>query len=176
MSKIIEHLEEEHRKVERLLAQLKENPFGPDADTTADEIRSALETHMAVEEGWIYPLIGDESATDGSETEHDLVRDALDVLDDLRGEPGFAAAVEMLRAGIAHHVADEEEEIFPELERSSASELERLDPQELERIVERRTEFDLSKAELYRAAQEAGIPGRSQMSREELIEALSKGE
>ncbi|WP_030740856.1 Ku protein [Streptomyces sp. NRRL F-5135] len=46
------------------------------------------------------------------------------------------------------------------------------------RTAKRRPEplADLSKTELYRRATEAGVPGRSSMTRQELLEALSAGE
>ena len=43
--------------------------------------------------------------------------DGLDKLAQLDDEPGFGATVAMLKAGINHHVKEEEQEVFPQLKK-----------------------------------------------------------
>ncbi len=78
----------------------------------------------------------------------------------------------MLEAGIAHHVHEEESEIFPKLRKTAAAQIAQLDPDECKTAVEN-DPVDLTREELYRRAQEADIPGRSSMTKDELAESLA---
>ena len=79
------------------------------------------------------------------------------------GQPGFGATVEMVKAGISHHVEEEENEAFPKLRETLG-----LVGVELAGSVEP------TKEELYEKAQEAGVEGRSSMSKDELAEAVNE--
>jgi len=136
---VLDHLESEHRKAERMLAQLSDSEAGPERNRIIEELDDALRVHMAVEEMFVYPA---EKALDAEEvkeanTEHDLARDGLAKLHELASEPGFGAAVDMLTAGIAHHVQEEESDLFPKLRRHAADQLDPLDPEELEQEARR---------------------------------------
>src|SRR5690606_14963924 len=49
-------------------------------------------------------------------TEHDLARKTLaDMIALAPAEPGFEAALDAVKAGIEHHVEDEEQKVFPQL-------------------------------------------------------------
>ncbi|MEZ5265618.1 MAG: hemerythrin domain-containing protein [Acidimicrobiales bacterium] len=114
---VLEHLEQEHRQVEQLLERLADADDG-EALPLIDELERSLATHMAVEEQFLYPLVEqvvDAESEEEAEVEHDLARDGLAKLRELQDKPGFGAAVDMLKAGIAHHVREEEGELFPEL-------------------------------------------------------------
>jgi iron-sulfur cluster repair protein YtfE (RIC family) len=172
---VLEHLTEEHRKAERLMEQLEKTDPGSTRDRLVGELTDALRTHMAVEERFLYPIVveamGAEPETE-AEVEHDLAREGLAKLTELRHEPGFGAALDMVKAGIAHHVEEEEHEIFPELRKKAAAQLAALDPEELEQEVGT-DGSDQTKEELYQKAREAGIPGRSTMTKDELAEAVA---
>jgi iron-sulfur cluster repair protein YtfE (RIC family) len=80
-----------------------------------------LETHMRLEEEHLYPVVrrsvGEEEA-DEAAAEHALAREGLEKVMALQPDrPGFDGAVESLRAGVMHHVEEEEGEIFPKLQR-----------------------------------------------------------
>ena len=176
---VLDHLTEEHRKVELLIAQLKGTDPGDQRDRLVDDLIAALSTHMAVEERFLYPIVaevGEDEMEHEGENEHDLAREGLAKLDALRKEPGFKAALDMVEAGIGHHVKDEEEEVFPTLREKAASRIAALDPDELEAEVDDDTTdlTELSKDELYAKAQEADVPGRSSMTKDELAEAVSQ--
>ncbi|MCZ7525013.1 MAG: Rho termination factor N-terminal domain-containing protein [Acidimicrobiia bacterium] len=82
----------------------------------------------------------------------------------------------MVAAGTKHHVDDEESDVFPQLRERAADRLGALDPEELERQVrsgDGRPPDEPTKEELYEQAREAGIEGRSAMTKEELSRALS---
>ena len=59
---------------------------------------------------------------DEATTEHEGARKALADVEKLSpNEPGFDGALEMLEAGISHHVEEEEEEVFPQFRESVSS-------------------------------------------------------
>lgn len=199
---VLEHLMQEHRTAEDLLAQLARSDAGPQREQLLGELTDALTTHMAVEERFVYPLLAEtvgNEESDEAETEHDLTREGLAQMQALVGVHGFGAAVAMVTAGIAHHVREEEQELFPQLRQQAGEQLAQLDPEELEAAVKRdgpnrtnrsRTRNgtqhgngrngtqgdgdDATKEELYARAQEADIPGRSRMTKEELAAALAR--
>jgi hemerythrin-like domain-containing protein len=134
----IQHLVDEHRKAEELMARLRQSSGDGRADTL-DELQHALETHIAIEERFVYPLVREhigEEEFNGAETEHALAQDGLVQLRALLGQPGFEAALAMLEAGVRHHVEEEEQEIFPALRARCSDELDRLpDPETMESKV-----------------------------------------
>lgn len=167
---LLDHLIKEHREVEEMIAELEETDAGPRRNELISKLTSSLHTHMQVEEQFLYPItaevVGKEDAKEGN-IEHNLAREGLEKLRELRDKPGFAAALDMVKAGIEHHVNDEEDEMFPELREKAADRIAQLDPEALEASI------DLTKDELYEKAKAAGIEGRSNMTRAELAEAVS---
>jgi iron-sulfur cluster repair protein YtfE (RIC family) len=140
---VLDHLTEEHRKVENMLAELASSQPGEEREETVTELEEALQTHMALEERYVYPLVketvGAEEFTDATK-EHNETRRALQQVRDLVDQTGFEAAVEELAAGIQHHVQEEEGEIFPKLRENAAAAIEGLgDPEQLEVAVEEGT-------------------------------------
>lgn len=168
---LLDHLIKEHREAENLIAQLAETEPGAERDRLIDELTDALQTHMEVEEQFVYPItaevLGEEDAEEGN-NEHDLARQGLKQLRELKDDPGWAAALDMVKAGIEHHVEDEEGEMFPQLREKAGDRLAGLDAEQLEATI------DLTKDQLYRQAREAGVEGRSEMSRDELARALAE--
>jgi len=172
---VLDHLTEEHRKVEDLIGRIKETGPGDERSRLFGEIRDALEVHMAVEERFLYPLvaehIGDEQSEDATD-EHELTRDGLDSVEQRLEEGAFEDAVEILEQGLSHHVSEEEESIFPALRRRAKDQLAVLDPDELEAKVEDVPDVDLTRDELYERARAEDVPGRSSMTKAELAAAL----
>ena len=122
MNDPIAMLKRDHREVEELLSKLGESKPGPRRRGNVDMVEQALTLHMRIEEQLVYPLVaravGEEEANE-AEIEHGLVREGLVQLRALVDEPGFGAVGEMLKAGIKHHVKEEEKEIFPESKRKT---------------------------------------------------------
>jgi hemerythrin superfamily protein len=175
-------LEADHRQVEDLFDKI-DKAEGHDRTPFIDELATALKAHMELEEKVLYPAMapvtGGEAVEEGNK-EHELARKSLqDMLDLAPDEPGFGAAMEATKAGIAHHVEEEEDEVFPEL---------RKDGKVLEKIatpfMATRMELGLpmkaealaagwSKEELLYEAKNAGVDGAASMKKDELAEALS---
>jgi iron-sulfur cluster repair protein YtfE (RIC family) len=135
----LEHLEHEHREVERMLTELQASEEGDEREQLILDLEEALRLHMAVEEQYLYPIVAEvmdaEHVTE-AQVEHDLARDGIAKLKALSAEPGFGAAVEMLQAGIAHHVQEEEDEVFAELREQAGERIARMDPEQLEEQAE----------------------------------------
>jgi hemerythrin-like domain-containing protein len=97
-----------------------------------EELATALQAHMELEEHLLYPVVAEELGREEEqegESEHELARIGLAKVQELAPDgPGFMAALDMLKAGIGHHVEDEESEMFPQLnDKLDAARLERLD-------------------------------------------------
>ena len=136
---VLTHLTQEHRKVEAMLAVLADSEPGNEREDTVVELEDALETHMLVEERFVYPIVKDALGTDefvGANNEHDLTRAGLEEIRNLIEQPGFGGAVEALAGGLHHHVDEEENQIFPALRDKAASKIDALgDPDQLEAAV-----------------------------------------
>jgi iron-sulfur cluster repair protein YtfE (RIC family) len=113
-------LKQDHKEAKAMLKQLAASKPGRRRETTVKKLDAALRLHMQIEEDLVYPLVrslvGREAAEE-AEIEHSLAREGLGKLTQLDDEPGFGAAVAMLNAGIAHHVKEEEQEVFPQLKK-----------------------------------------------------------
>ena len=113
-------LKREHREVEEMLTKLQDSNPGARRRSTVEKVAAALTLHMQMEEEVVYPVVkrvvGAEEEEE-AEIEHRLAREALAHLQEMVDEPGFGAVVDMLKAGIKHHVKEEETEVFPELKR-----------------------------------------------------------
>jgi hemerythrin superfamily protein len=111
-------LKADHREVEQLLGRLADTDEGRERDALVAEVVTKLTAHMDAEESIVYPSVAEQVGAEDAEEadiEHGLVRTALEQLQAMTAVPGFGAVVEMLKAGIAHHVQEEEQELLPEL-------------------------------------------------------------
>ena len=175
-------LEADHRHVEELFDAIEEAE-GDDRTPLIDDLATTLRKHMELEERVVYPAMepvtGEEAVEEGNK-EHELARKSLaDVLDLAPDEPGFGAALDATKAGIAHHVEEEENEVFPQL-RKDGDVLARMATPfmstrlELGLIVDAEALADSStKDELLDEARSAGVEGAASMNKGELAEALA---
>lgn len=170
-------LEHDHRHVESMLKILAGSEPGPDREAMVTELTASLELHMAFEEEHIYPLMQaiDAEMEEEAEVEHRLAREGLKQLNEFVAAPGFGAAVDMLTAGISHHVKDEEDEAFPKLRQEcDADRLASLGRTLLEekRRAGMLVDSQSTKAEMQEIASELGIERTSSMTKDELKEAI----
>src|SRR6478736_4924914 len=111
-------LEADHRQVEALFEAI-DKASGDDRQPLIDELVTSVRAHMELEETVLYPAMGPvtgKEAVQEANTEHELARKSLeDVVRLAPDEPGFGAALDATRAGIVHHVDEEENEVFTEL-------------------------------------------------------------
>jgi hemerythrin superfamily protein len=180
MADVFKMLESDHRQVERLLTQLSKSEEGPEREQLVKRLTDSLSLHMTFEEEAIYPLLVDldPEAAQEAQNEHRLAREGVGNINELVSEPGFGAAVEMLKGGIEHHVEDEEGDVFPKLrEACDQATIEGMAGSLLQMkreagILAESLE-DASKDELVQIARDAGISGVSQMTKDQLREALT---
>jgi hemerythrin-like domain-containing protein len=155
---LLDQLEREHREAESLIARLEDAKGEAEQRELTEKLAMALAKHMEVEERDVYPALRkiDPELVDEANNEHDLARTGVAEMATLIGEPGFAAAVAMVKAGLEHHVEDEESEVFPKLRKAAKG-----------------LRDDMTKDELYDLATEVEVAGRGSMSKDELHDALS---
>src|SRR4051794_3363892 len=176
-------LEADHRQVEALFEAIDKG----DGDTRLpliDELKTSLLAHMQLEERILYPAMapatGEEAVEEGNK-EHELARKSLaDMVELGPDEPGFGAAMEATKAGIEHHVKEEEEEVFPEL-RKDGSILDQIATPFMKKRLELGLPMDAdalaaasTKEELLEEAKSAGVEVTSSMTKAELAGALAE--
>jgi hypothetical protein len=144
------------------------------------KLLASLQLHMTFEEESIYPLLAqvDGEMEQEAEVEHGLARDGIAKLTELVGAPGFGAAVEMVKAGISHHVEEEEQEAFPEAalvgrRTDGQGAREHARPAQGQRRHPRRGPREREQGRPRGDGEDAGIDGRSSMTKEDLIAALT---
>jgi hemerythrin superfamily protein len=180
MPDVFAMLEADHRHVEALLGELAETDAGPEREALVATLTQALQLHMQFEEQDVYPLLEqvDGEMEQEAEVEHGLARDGLAKMTELVAAPGFGAAVDMVTAGISHHVEEEEHEAFPQLRQScDEAVLAGLGRALLARKAEAGVLADhlgaATKDDLAQLAQDLGVEGRSAMTKAELIAAIT---
>ena len=121
MNDPITMLRKDHREAEQLLKRLEASKKPSDQRRkTVDKLDQALKLHMEIEEKLVYPVVADTLGKEPvveADVEHDLARDGMTKMRKLVSAPGFGATVDMVKAGIKHHVKEEETEIFPKLKK-----------------------------------------------------------
>ncbi len=177
-------LESDHRKVEALFTKI-EKADGEDRQPFIDELVTAIRGHMELEEQVVYPAMepvtGHEDVEEGN-VEHKLARKGLDAVIELApDEPGFGAALDSVKAGISHHVEEEEDDVFPKLRKDGRSVLEKMATPFMTKRLELGLPIEASaladastKDELLTEAKGASVDGASSMSKDELAKALAK--
>ena len=120
MPNVIELLNQDHREVEQLFAQFESTQ---DFDI-ALQICEELTAHAAVEEEIVYPVLEriDPEIEQEAEEEHAEAKELIARIQSMEpGDPELVPTVLKLKAGIQHHVEEEEGEAWPKM-RSGAGE------------------------------------------------------
>jgi hemerythrin superfamily protein len=175
-------LELDHRSAEELLEKLSNSAEGPERNATVDELVKALQAHMEFEEQAIYPLVPvamDQEKEEEAESEHRLAREGLEKLTQMAAAPGFGAVVDMVKAGIGHHVKEEETEMFPTLRDALDADQQASLAQQLVKAKQHAGLplvglEDPTKAQLEAAAAGAGIEVSSSMTKAQMQQAVSR--
>lgn len=186
---IFGRLKKEHSEVSEMIDKLKQGDV-EDRKELLPKLEAELVAHAKAEQETIYERLRGISefltctVDDGFE-EHDSIEEMLGELK--AADPGsdeFVECLETLEECIDHHVDDEENEMFPAAKKS----IDVTESVDIERAyVEAKSKHlrrldgaggadgewdDLSKDELYKRAQALGIPGRSQMTKSQLIREI----
>ena len=115
----IELLKEDHDRVDKLFQKVKANEDADHRDTF-EQIKAELEVHTHIEETIFYPKVkedGDEElkkiVLEGVEEHHQakmFLRELSNLVED---SEKFQPKLKVLMEDIAHHVMEEEGEMFP---------------------------------------------------------------
>jgi hemerythrin superfamily protein len=117
-------LKRQHREVEKLFATALKTENEKSRRKAMEDIIHALEHHTQIEEDVFYPAvrdIGTRKATDmigEAYEEHHVVKLVLAELPEVDpGAENFKAKMTVLKELVAHHVEEEEDEMFPMAEK-----------------------------------------------------------
>jgi len=142
-------LESQHRKVEALFKKLEGGRSDP--APLLEELANSLAAHMAIEQEIFYPRIKEVESdlVNESYEEHAVAELALKrLLATDPDEEAFQARVTTLKELIEHHVEEEEQELFPKVEKA----MEESDLAQLGKAMKARFE------EVLEAGFEAAVP------------------
>jgi hemerythrin superfamily protein len=185
----LELLKSDHDTVRGLFEQFEQAKESGDTQqlkALQEQIFTELEVHTSVEEEVFYPeakAVGEEAeelVAEGVE-EHHVVKILMEEIQALTPEDeAWAAKMSVLIENVEHHAEEEETELFPQLRETFGDERLQRMGQQLEEAKQRRGApptpqpdiVDLTRDELYEKAQDLQIEGRSEMTKEELIQAI----
>jgi hemerythrin-like domain-containing protein len=154
-------LKQQHREVESIFETLEKG--ADDAASQVLELANNLAAHMAIEQDLFYPAVRDIDGRMVAESyeEHAIAELALKRLLATAGDdPSFAPKVTALKELIEHHVEEEEEELFPNVEDT-------MDAEQLEALGdEMSTAFDEAMATGYESLLPEGLTASADGPRE----------
>lgn len=121
-------LKKDHEHVKKAFKEFSE--LGPQAykskKSLADKICKELTVHTQIEEEIFYPALR-KSVKDAkglvneAQVEHDSAKELISQIEKMDGDDElFDAKVTVLSEYVNHHIKEEEEEMFPAIERSGA--------------------------------------------------------
>lgn len=123
----LELLKEDHKRVQTLFDQVKATENEKQHKQLFKKIKTELDTHTYIEEKVLYPMLKKyeefkEQALEAIE-EHLQVKTLLRSLERLsEGTERFDAKLMVLIGDVEHHVEEEEQEIFPKIEKQFSQE------------------------------------------------------
>jgi hemerythrin superfamily protein len=133
MSDVIELLEHDHREVEEMFAEFEQATTKEEKETLRDRIIIELVRHSEAEEQAVYPMIrkvidnGDQ-IVEHEIDEHSKAERIMKELDTMSADdPQFGVLMQQLMASITEHVAEEENDVFPQFRT-------RVEPDELQKL------------------------------------------
>ena len=116
MAHLTRFLMQDHARIFRAIDACAKDPTSlPSALSACDEI----ESHMAIEEELVYPLLRDEidgREADESEAEHARVKDLIAEIRDLEpGDPALSQLMQQVQKEVGEHIDHEETSVIPRL-------------------------------------------------------------
>ena len=119
-----ELLREDHVKVKDLFERFEEAEDSESKKNIAQTAIHELKVHAAIEEEIFYPTVNQNIEADDlineAKEEHHVAKLLISELEDMdAGDERFEAKFKVLAESVKHHIREEEENIFPQLEQSS---------------------------------------------------------
>lgn len=161
-NEIIAMLKDDHKRVKKAFREFEKLDPHEDPERCQELVTMTcgdLEVHTTLEEELFYPAargcLGDEELIDEAEVEHESVKHLIAELRDMSPEDQkYAATFKVLGEYVAHHIREEENEIFPQLANA------KFDWQELQaEMIDRRAEL---MEEIMPEAQQAASSGKEE--------------
>ena len=134
LQKMLAMLEDDHSKVDKIFKRYEKLKEADD-DARFELVGKAcamLKVHTALEEELLYPgardaLGDDEDMVDEAEVEHGSAKQLIADLERMKtSDPLYDAKFKVLGEYIAHHVEEEEDEMFPKLRKMAEDQFEGL--------------------------------------------------
>ncbi|MEU5523459.1 hemerythrin domain-containing protein [Streptomyces sp. NPDC047860] len=129
---VVDELVTDHREVEELFSKIEELPAGhQDRKVYADQVTMELVRHSVAEEAYLYPAVREhvpngDALADQEIEDHDRAERTMKDMERREADDAeFDRLIGMLMSEIREHIADEEQNLFPQL-RANCSE-EKLD-------------------------------------------------
>jgi hemerythrin superfamily protein len=175
----LELLTGDHNEVRGLVKDFESAGGDAAKAAVAARIIALLKVHTAIEEEIFYPAVREEAAKaedlviEGVE-EHHVVKVLIGEIEALDpSDEAWEAKVTVMTENVDHHAGEEEDEMFPKVRESLGDvRLEELGAQLARRRAELQYESK-TRDELYALARERGIEGRSDMTKAEIVAALT---
>ena len=143
-NEILDELKEDHKRVKKAYKEFQkmepeENP--EECEALVQQVLHELQVHTALEEELLYPAAREaieEDLVDEAEVEHESAHALMDQLMGMSAnDEKFAARFTVLCEYVLHHVKEEENEMFPQLEKAKGIDWESLSAE----MTTRRTEM-----------------------------------
>jgi hemerythrin-like domain-containing protein len=195
MDNVVTLIKNDHDTFEWFFTKLESEDTEPDEKAQLLlRLEGLLKPHSDAEEQVVYPTISqtvpkeDEEVKDGAAEHHHVEELMLQLKAQPMDAPGADGILAAMIGELRHHIEEEEQDILPEYaEAADNDELDRVgrefrEAKERVRVENGFPEFerpdliDLTRDELYDRAKAAGLEGRSDMSKDELVQALSAAE
>jgi hemerythrin-like domain-containing protein len=117
----LELLKRDHREVEALFKRYKPAADAAEKAAIAARVCLLLKVHMRVEEEIFYPAarrrIEDKELVNEALVEHQAAKDLIEEIESAdAGDPMLEARMQVLSEQIEHHVQEEENGLFPEVQ------------------------------------------------------------
>jgi hemerythrin-like domain-containing protein len=125
-------LKADHQRVRDLFAQYEAADHVETKRTLAEQVFTELEMHAQLEESVFYPAVNEETdegpaLVKESLSEHETVQHLIQELRSMaRDTDAFDAKFQALIQNVAHHVEEEEAEMFPLAEQELAEDLDEM--------------------------------------------------
>jgi hemerythrin superfamily protein len=117
----IEMLKQQHKQVRKLFKEFEDAKSAGARRKSFEQIADALAVHAAIEEKHFYPAVKKQETEDillESVEEHlEIKRVIADLLAMKADDENFQAKVTVLQEDVEHHAGEEEEELFPKVEK-----------------------------------------------------------
>ncbi|OGB27025.1 MAG: hypothetical protein A3I66_22350 [Burkholderiales bacterium RIFCSPLOWO2_02_FULL_57_36] len=147
---VLDALTEDHRKIVQLFDEFRDIKDRADDETRQTLVEVActeLVIHAQIEEEFLYPALreafDDSSLIDEAAVEHVMARQLIGELESMHPDDAlYDAKFIVLGEYVKHHIAEEQNKIFPKI-RESGMNLEVLGKEILQRRIELRNEFGI---------------------------------